>query len=55
MDDYDRVVAANKARQPDKCNGCSREDTNGSLPCMPKDCVCCACDLHGKSEVEHYL
>ena len=55
MVEYDKIVRVNKENQPVKCNGCSRGDQNGTVPCMPKGRVCCACDFYGKEEVEHYL
>ena len=42
-DEYDKIVANNKANQPKKCNGCRYEHTNGSYPCMPRNRICDKC------------
>lgn len=52
---YDEVKAKNKASQPIKCTGCSKEDSNGSIPGLPMCRVCGVCLLYGKEEVQHYL
>ena len=43
MSDYNKIVAKNKQAQPEKCNGCRYEDTNGSHPGMSRNRICCGC------------
>lgn len=37
---YEEIVKENKLRQPEKCNGCRYEETNGCRPGMPRNRVC---------------
>ena len=46
--EYDKIVRQNKESQPDKCNGCRHEHTNGCYPCMPRNRICDNCPYQEK-------